>query len=92
MARGRVSNLKKSAKKVFNKVAGSRGSERCGRSKRGARNEVCLSVAKMPGWKCGLNKITGLYACVNSEHKAHPFVRAGQTAARYQKRARRKKR
>jgi hypothetical protein len=66
MARGRISNLRKSSRKAFNKVAGARGSMKCGRSPRGAKKEVCLAVAPMPGWSCGLNRVNGLYACVNS--------------------------
>lgn len=72
MARGRISNLKKSSRKAFNKVAGARGSMKCGRSPRGAKKEVCLAVAPVPGWACGLNKVNGLYACVNESGKRKP--------------------
>ena len=64
MARGRKANLVRGARKAFNKVAATRGGERCGRSRRGARRQVCLSVAPLPGVKCGKNPINKLYACV----------------------------
>lgn len=64
MARGSAARLRRFAPKAFNKVAATRGGERCGTSKRGGRNRVCLAVAPIPGWKCGLNPINKLYACV----------------------------
>ena len=62
MARG--ANLRRHAQKAFNKVAATRGGERCGKSRRGGKREVCLAVAPVVGWKCGKNPINKLYACV----------------------------
>jgi hypothetical protein len=54
--------------KARNKVLSARGSEKCGTAPNGTR--VCLSEAKIPGMKCGLNKKLDLYACAAGRGKA----------------------
>lgn len=63
MARGRASNLRRTANKAYNKVYVA-GGKKCGRSRRGAKKKVCLSTSPMTGFKCGKNPINKLYACV----------------------------
>lgn len=62
--RGRTANLRASARKAYAKVATTRSQRKCGRSSRGAKKQVCLSTAEIPGMRCGKNPINGLYACV----------------------------
>ena len=61
MARG--ANLRRTARQAFNTVADTRGSMKCGTSRRGGKNRVCLAVAPVVGMKCGKNPINKLYAC-----------------------------
>lgn len=76
----RTDNLRRNSQQAFNTVAKARGSMKCGRSKRGAKREVCLAVAPVVGWKCGYNKINKLYACAAPGPKT--AKRAGKARAK----------
>lgn len=80
MPRGRISNLRKSEKKAFNKVASTRGGMKCGRSSRGPKREVCLAVAPVVGWSCGYNPVNKLYACAAPGPRS--VKKAGRARAR----------
>ena len=78
----RTSVLREHAAEAFEKVARSRYGMKCGKSPRGAKAQVCLSVGEIPGWKCGYNRINKLFACVQGKGARKRTSRKGRRGRR----------
>jgi hypothetical protein len=77
----RVATLRRHKTEAFNSVARTRFGMKCGVSPRGSKPRVCLSVAPVPGMKCGRNPVNGLYACA-SKGNGSSSKRRGKKRAR----------